>query len=49
MTGHSVSGKLRSTASRFIGDREGNSAVIFAIAAIPILSFVGAAVDYTRA
>lgn len=49
MTGHSVSGKLRSTASRFIGDREGNIAVIFAIAAIPILSFVGAAVDYTRA
>src|SRR5262250_359414 len=49
MTGQSVFRKLRATAGRFIGDREGNIAVIFAVAAIPILTFVGAAVDYTRA
>jgi Flp pilus assembly protein TadG len=49
MTGESVSRKLRATVGRFIDAREGNIAVIFAVAAIPILSFVGAAVDYTRA
>jgi Flp pilus assembly protein TadG len=34
---------------RFAGAEQGNIAVIFAIALIPILSFVGAAVDYSRA
>jgi len=41
--------KVRGAASRFIGADEGNIAVIFAIALVPILGFVGAAIDYTRA
>ncbi|WP_375413258.1 pilus assembly protein TadG-related protein [uncultured Bradyrhizobium sp.] len=38
-----------SPARRFTGAEEGNIAVTFAIALVPILGFVGAAVDYTRA
>jgi Flp pilus assembly protein TadG len=34
---------------RFAGDERGNIAVIFAIALLPIPSFVGAAIDYSRA
>ena len=49
MSGASVFRKLRAAAGRFIGAREGNIAVIFALSAIPIISFVGAAIDYTRA
>ena len=49
MSGASVSRKLRSAAGRFIGARDGNIAAIFALSAIPILCFVGAAIDYTRA
>src|ERR1700761_6615918 len=33
---------------RFAGAKDGNIAVIFTIAAIPIISFVGAAIDYSR-
>jgi Flp pilus assembly protein TadG len=36
-------------ASRFARASGGNVAVIFAIAMVPILTFVGAAIDYTRA
>jgi Flp pilus assembly protein TadG len=35
--------------ARFAGAEQGNIAVIFAIALVPILGFVGAAVDYSRA
>lgn len=35
--------------NRFIRDRRGNIAVTFAIAAIPLLTAVGAAVDYSTA
>ncbi|MCP4620845.1 MAG: pilus assembly protein [Bradyrhizobium sp.] len=49
MSGASVSRKVRSAARRFIGARKGNVAAIFALSAIPIISFVGAAIDYTRA
>src|SRR3954452_22350157 len=49
MFGASFPGRLRGTAKRFPGDERGNIAVIFAIALVPILGFVGAAVDYTRA
>lgn len=49
MSGASVLRKFRAAAGRFIGAREGNVAVIFALSAIPIISFVGAAIDYTRA
>ena len=34
---------------RFRVDRRGNVAIIFAIAIIPILGFIGAAIDYGRA
>ena len=41
----------RSLASlcRFASDERGNIAIMFAIALVPILSFVGAAIDYSRA
>ena len=35
--------------SRFVSDRNGNIAVIFALALVPLLSFVGAALDYSLA
>jgi Flp pilus assembly protein TadG len=35
--------------ARFAGAEQGNIAVIFAIALVPVLGFVGAAVDYSRA
>ena len=34
---------------RFSGDKSANIAVIFAIAAVPVMTFVGSAVDYSRA
>jgi Flp pilus assembly protein TadG len=37
------------TANRFAKSNEGNIAVIFAIAILPVLGFVGAAIDYSRA
>ncbi|MGX7745154.1 pilus assembly protein TadG-related protein [Rhodopseudomonas parapalustris] len=40
---------LMREARRFRRDRGGNIAVIFAIALLPLLGFVGAAVDYSRA
>ena len=41
--------RVRAAAGRFARSDQGNIAVLFAIAAVPILSFVGAAIDYTRA
>lgn len=41
--------RVRAAVSRFAGAKDGNIAVLFAIAAVPVISFVGAAVDYTRA
>jgi Flp pilus assembly protein TadG len=41
--------RLRSAARRFAGDNQGNIALLFGIAAVPILTFVGAAIDYSRA
>ena len=35
--------------SRFRKETNGNIAVIFALSAVPLISFVGAAIDYTRA
>jgi Flp pilus assembly protein TadG len=49
MFGASFRNQVRSAATRFVGADEGNIAVIFAIALVPLLGFVGAAVDYTRA
>ena len=45
----SVISRARSACTRFGLADSGNIAVIFAIALVPILGFVGAAVDYTRA
>src|SRR6185312_12401791 len=41
--------RVRTAARRFAGANEGNIAILFGIAVIPIISFVGAAIDYTRA
>jgi Flp pilus assembly protein TadG len=41
--------RVRAACCGFAGANRGNVAVIFAIAAVPIISFVGAAIDYTRA
>jgi Flp pilus assembly protein TadG len=49
MFGASFRNQVRSAATRFVRADEGNIAVTFAIALVPILGFVGAAVDYTRA
>jgi Flp pilus assembly protein TadG len=49
MLSASITNLIRTAARRFIGAKDGNIAVIFAIAAVPLISFVGAAVDYTRA
>ena len=48
MLGSSIIHHIRQAARRFVGADEGNVAVIFTIAAIPIISFVGAAIDYSR-
>jgi Flp pilus assembly protein TadG len=49
MSGASIFNRVRSAAGRFARCDQGNIAVIFAIAAVPIISFVGAAIDYSRA
>ena len=49
MPGTSISKCIQSSVARFGRDRRGNIAPIFAIALLPMLGFVGAAVDYTRA
>lgn len=45
---HSISAQARKAATRFAGDTGGNVAMIFAISLVPLLGFVGAAVDYSR-
>jgi Flp pilus assembly protein TadG len=49
MFGASFRNQVRSAATRFVGANEANIAVTFCMALLPILGFVGAAVDYTRA
>jgi len=49
MLGTAFFSRVRSAARRFARADQGNIAVIFAIAAVPIISFVGAAIDYSRA
>ena len=41
--------RVRTAATRFAGAKDGNIAILFGIAVIPIITFVGAAIDYTRA
>ena len=45
----SIARHIREAANRFGGADDGNIAVIFAICCLPILTFVGAAIDYSRA
>ena len=49
MLGASIINRVRAAANRFAGAKQGNIAVIFAIALVPVISFVGAAIDYSRA
>ena len=48
MAFRSFSKILRQSLARFVQSRSGNVAMIFAIACIPLISFVGAAIDYSR-
>ena len=49
MPAASIFRRLRAAAARFSGANQGNVAVIFAIAVLPVLGFAGAAIDYSRA
>ncbi|MBR1152896.1 pilus assembly protein [Bradyrhizobium sp. JYMT SZCCT0428] len=49
MLNTAIFSRVRKAAGRFARADQGNIAVLFAIAAVPIISFVGAAIDYTRA
>jgi Flp pilus assembly protein TadG len=49
MLAASIIRRVREAAGRFGAANQGNIAVIFAIALLPVLSFVGAAIDYSRA
>ncbi len=49
MSGTSTCKRIRNSIGRFDRDFRGNIAPIFAIALLPMLGFVGAAVDYSRA
>jgi Flp pilus assembly protein TadG len=40
--------RLRTAARQFVGADQGNIAVIFGLASVPIITFVGAAIDYSR-
>lgn len=45
----SISDKTNKNVARLVHDERGNVAVMFALALVPMLGFVGAAVDYSRA
>jgi Flp pilus assembly protein TadG len=45
----SVCSRIRSALAEFGLSDRGNIAVIFAIACVPLISFMGAAIDYSRA
>jgi Flp pilus assembly protein TadG len=49
MLSASIIRHFKGAAGRFVGANQGNIAVIFAIACVPMISFVGAAIDYSRA
>jgi Flp pilus assembly protein TadG len=44
-----VTDRLKQSAARFAGAERGNVAMMFAIALVPMLGFIGAAIDYSRA
>ena len=41
--------QIKELAYRFAGDRRGNIAIVFALSVVPMVGFVGAAVDYSHA
>jgi len=45
----SIKSRFRDALRRFPDAKDGNIAVIFAVALLPILGFIGAAIDYSRA
>ncbi|WP_429027409.1 pilus assembly protein TadG-related protein [Bradyrhizobium sp. I1.14.4] len=49
MLGSAISNRVRAAVRRFSKATDGNVAVIFTFAILPIFAFVGVAVDYTRA
>ena len=49
MLNKAIFSRARAAAGQFARAERGNIAVLFAIALVPVLSFVGTAVDYTRA
>ena len=49
MPGTSMASQFRRAVSRFPGANQGNIAVLFGFALLPVLGFMGAAIDYTRA
>jgi Flp pilus assembly protein TadG len=49
MSNAAIFNRVRTAVGRFAKADRGNVAVMFGIAAVPVLSFVGAAIDYTRA
>lgn len=49
MCGAFIKLRVREAVRRFARANEGNIAVIFTIALIPLISFIGAAIDYSRA
>ena len=44
----SIANQFRRAISRFPGATQGNIAVLFGLALLPVLSFMGAAIDYSR-
>ena len=49
MLSASITRQVRAAVSRFPAANQGNIAILFAVALLPLLSFMGAAIDYTRA
>ncbi|OQW58236.1 MAG: pilus assembly protein TadG [Proteobacteria bacterium SG_bin9] len=49
MSNHSIIDRTRRLTERFPRDQRGNVATMFALSILPILGFIGAAVDYSRA
>ena len=48
MTGASIFNQVRRSVARFRRAERGNVAVLFAITLVPMLGFVGGAIDYSR-
>ncbi|WP_241491285.1 TadE/TadG family type IV pilus assembly protein, partial [Sphingomonas sanguinis] len=49
MPGSAIFNHIRAAARRYATSTNGNVAVMFTLAILPILAFVGVAIDYTRA